>query len=65
MKLELYERMHKSKVAESRKVAMIPTVPTPGRLITLPDIWCYNCGDQGHQSLECPDVGKEPEFFAC
>jgi len=26
---------------------------------------CFNCGDRGHQSRECPDVNKVPKCFSC
>jgi len=26
---------------------------------------CFNCGDRGHQSRECPDVNKGLKCFSC
>lgn len=67
VKLELYGRMHERLVAESKAGAMMKWVPTAlmsgGLAVSI--VRCFNCGDKGYQSRECPDTGKGPKCFAC
>ncbi|XP_060880156.1 DNA-binding protein HEXBP-like [Metopolophium dirhodum] len=59
VKLELYDRMCERRNAESGRAPSTPAHDGPV------EIRCYNCGDRGHQSRECPDAGKGPKCFAC
>jgi len=55
----LYHRICKRRNEESRNAPPTPAHNGPVK------IRCYNCGDRGHQSRECPDAVKGPKCFAC
>lgn len=59
VKLELYDRMCERRNDEARNAPLAPAHNVPV------EIRCYNCGDRGHQSRECPDAVKGPKCFAC
>lgn len=65
VKLEVYGRMCERRNAEAKSMATTRRTPVPGGPVTVPETRCYNCGDRGHQTPECPDSGKGPKRFAC
>ncbi|KAF0736104.1 CCHC-type zinc finger protein CG3800-like [Aphis craccivora] len=63
--LEVYGRMCERRNDETKSMATTRRTPVLGGPVAVPEARCYNCGDRGHQSWECPDSGKGPKCFAC
>lgn len=61
VKIELYDRI-KKQFRVGLSSAVIVAVSTPAAAII---VRCFNCGDKGHQSRDCPDAGKGPTCFTC
>lgn len=68
-KIELYERIRSRSqagnvprvTADGKPKPTIAAGGSSGEGVTR----CFNCGDRGHQSRECPDVNKGPKCFSC
>lgn len=68
-KIELYERIRsRSQAGNVPQVTADgkpkPTIASGGSSVE-GVTRCFNCGDRGHQSRECPDVDKGPKCFSC
>lgn len=68
-KIELYERIKERSRIDSgvagggirrKTMSAVGGVPVDASAAR-----CFNCGDKGHQSRGCPDIGKGPKCFSC